>query len=200
MRRLCSPATALVLIAAAALPPRASAQEPSGSPRGPVVGFGAGVSGVRDSRTDQQGAGAALHMRAGWRLGRGITPMVEAGAHRMFDELLPARTAATSRVLKTWAVLASVQVELPRAFYVRPGVGVGDHAYAVTAPAVDGDEAGLPVRHESGRAAGLALGRTIVVARVVPVAIEGVALWSKGGESTGTRWSAGIQAVALLRF
>jgi hypothetical protein len=104
----------------------------------------------------------------------------------MFDKLLPTREAATSRVLKTSVLLASVQVELPHAFYVRPGVDVGDHAFAVPNPAADDGEA-LSVRHESGPAAGLALGRTIVVARVVPVAVEGVALWSRGGEATGTR-------------
>jgi hypothetical protein len=157
------------------------------------------MSGVRDAHTDERGTGVGFHLRAGWGLSRGVTPMVEVAGHRMFDESLPLHEAAADPVLKTSAVLASVQVELSRAFYVRPGVGFGNHVFAVPDPAA-GDEEPLSTGIESGPAAGLALGRTFVVARTVPIAIEGVALWSRGGENTDTRWAAGIQAVVLLRF
>jgi len=196
MRR-CLVAAAL-LAAAAALPARASAQEPGGGSRGFVFGLGGGISSVRDARTDERGTGAMFNLRAGFRVGRGITPVVEVAGHRLFDELLPIGTAATSPVLKTAAMLASVQVELPRAFYVRPGVGWGNHAFVVPDSATT-DEGLLYTAHESGSAAELAVGRTLVVARVVPIAIEGVALWTRGGDNSGNRLSVGVQLVALLR-
>jgi len=166
--------------------------------RGPFLGLGAGMGMVHDGRYGEQGAGPILHVRAGWRLARAVTLMLEGGGYRMLDESLPSHEAATPHVLKTSSLLASVQVGLPRSFFVRPGIGMADHGFAVSDPFPNDDVA--MVAHETRPAAGLALGRTMVVARVVPVAIEGVALWSRGSESTGTRWSAGIQAVALLRW
>ena len=102
-------------------------------------------------------------------------------------------------VLNTQSVLLSLQVGVPDQVYVRPGIGLGRHAFAsylVGQSSVERAE----VSHEGGLAAGLALGRVFSVAQRVPMAVEGVVLWSGGEDSTGSRWAAGLQVVPQLRF
>ena len=190
---------AALLIIAASLPARASAQPSTKPPRGLLLGLGGGVSSVRDSRTDEQGSGAVFNLRAGLGMGRGITPMVEVTGHRVFDEWLPIGYTTSSAVLKTGAVLASVQVELPRSFYVRPGVGYGNHAFVAPDSATT-DDGYFYTAHESGSAASLTIGRTLLAARPAVVAIEGTALWTRGGDVSGNRRSLGVQVIAMLRF
>jgi len=180
-------------------------------PRGPFVGIGVGVGDVRDSNLEDHRFGPLLHVRAGWALG-GVAPMVEVNFSGLGDDEPLATDFAfvnpsiggepvmirRPSVLSTVSVLASVQVGLPGAFYVRPGVGIGSHAFAVYR--LDTDAPMAETSHEAGPAAGLAIGRTLSLSRRFPVAVEGVAYWTGGEDSTGSRWAAGIQVVPMIRF
>lgn len=177
-----------LLIAAALLPVPMPAQV--GRRSGVTLGFGAGLSSVHDSRTGEQGSGATFNLRAGYTVVCGVSPMMEVSGHRMFDERLPIGYAATSPVLKSAGLIVSVQMELPGSFYVRPGFGSGIHAF------VDPDSAAtefgsLYTDHETGRAASLAVGRTIAGV----LAVEGSALWTRGGKISGNRLSLALQLV-----
>ena len=188
-----------LLLAATALPARAAAQQSKAPPRGFLLGIGGGRSSVRDSRTDEQGSGGMISFRIGAGVGRGITPMVEAVGHRLSDVALPERVATAEHVLSTSAFLASVQVELPASFYARPGVGSAYHQFVAPDSATDEDGA-LYADIETVPAASLALGRTMLVARPLVVAVEGTALWTRNGEVSGDRRSLCIQVIAMVRF
>jgi hypothetical protein len=201
-------ALAVASSAAALGPRRALAQL-----RGPFVGVGAGMEGVRDQELGDERFGLMLHARAGWGLGHSVTPMLELGFHGLGDEeprngdvviIAPSQGGANTQVvrrpsvLSTASLLASVQVGAPGGFYLRPGVGVGTHAFA--SYNLFGDTPSAETSHETGVAAGLALGRVMNPAGRFPIAIEGVGVWTGGEDSTGARWAAGVQIVPMLRF
>jgi hypothetical protein len=205
---------AVVVAASAALGSRAAQAQGDGELHGPFVGVGVGMGNVRDQDLDEQRIGAMLHARAGWGLGHGITPMLELGVHGLGDDqprngdvviINPSGGGQTTQVMRmpsvlnTVSLLASVQVGLPGAMYVRPGVGVASHAFA-TYNLFGTDTPTAETSHEAGPAAGIALGRTMNLAGRFPVAVEGVALWTGGEDSTGSRWAAGIQVVPMIRF
>jgi hypothetical protein len=102
-------------------------------------------------------------------------------------------------VLNTMSLLASLQVGIREQIYVRPGIGLGRHAFATYLVGADGVES-AEVSHEAGPAAGLALGRVFNVAQRFPMAVEGLVLWSQGEDSSGSRWAAGVQVVPQLHF
>jgi hypothetical protein len=54
--------------------------------------------------------------------------------------------------------------------------------------------------HETGPAAGLAVGRVLGARQRVPVAVEGFGLLSHGEDSSGSRWAFGLRVVPQLRF
>jgi hypothetical protein len=206
-------AAAFVAALAVAGAPAAQAQG-GGELRGPFVGVGAGMENVRDQNLDEQRIGAMLHARVGWGLGHAVAPMLELGVHGLGDDqprngdvviINPSGGGQTTQVMRspsvlnTVSLLASVQVGLPRAFYVRPGVGVASHAFAVY-NLFGTDAPTAETSHEAGPAAGIALGRTMNLAGRFPVAVEGVALWTGGEDSTGSRWAAGVQIVPMIRF
>ena len=191
---------------------RASAQA-AGSLRGPFVGIGAGVGEVRDQTLEDHRFGVLLHARAGWGLAHAIAPMLEVNFSGLGDDeplqsdivfITPSAGVEQTQVarrpstLSTFSVLASVQVGLPGAFYVRPGVGVASHAFPVYDFSDDTPTAGTS--HEAGPSAGIAIGRTMNLSRRFPIAVEGIAHWSGGEDSTGSRWAAGIQVVPMIRF
>jgi hypothetical protein len=217
MKALSFVRAAVVLVAASAasaLAAPAALAQGAGDLRGPFIGVGAGMGSVRDQNLDEQRVGAMLHARAGWGLGHGIAPMLELGVHGLGDDqprngdvviINPSGGGQTTQVvrspsvLNTVSLLASVQVGLPRAFYVRPGLGVASHAFAVY-NLFGTDTPTAETSHEAGPAAGFALGRTMNLAGRFPVAVEGVALWTGGEDSTGSRWAAGVQVVPMIRF
>jgi hypothetical protein len=82
---------------------------------------------------------------------------------------------------------------------VRPGIGLGRHAFATYLVGASSIER-AGISHEAGPAAGVALGRVFNVAQRFPVAVEALALWSHGEDSAGSRWGAGVQVVPQLRF
>jgi hypothetical protein len=202
--------TALTLAAAivALVPARAAAQA---EVRGPFVGAGGGVGNVAKQDVDDSRFGLMLHARAGWRLGHALAPMVEVGIHGLGDDeprngdiVITNPSGGTQVVrrpsmLSTLSVLASLQVGLPGAYYVRPGVGVGYHAFP-SYNLFGSDLATAETSHEAGPAAGIAIGRTLNVAGRFPIAVEGIGLWSHGEDSTGSRWAAGLQVVPMIRF
>jgi hypothetical protein len=202
---------AAFVAASAAIGPSAARAQEAGELRGPFVGVGAGMGNVRDQNLDEQRIGAMLHARVGWGLAHGVTPMLELGVHGLGDDeprngdiviINPSGATQVMRspsVLNTVSLLASLQVGLPRAFYVRPGIGVASHAFAVY-NLFGTDTPTAETSHEAGPAAGIALGRTMNVAGRIPVAVEGIALWSGGEDSTGARWAAGVQVVPMIRF
>ena len=205
---------AFVAASTAAIGSSAAHAQGGGELRGPFVGVGAGMGNVRDQDLDEQRVGAMLHARVGWGLGHAITPMLELGVHGLGDDqprngdiviITPpgggqsTQVVRSPSVLNTVSLLASLQVGLPRAFYVRPGIGVGSHAFAAY-NLFGTDTPTAETSHEAGPAAGIALGRTMNLAGRFPVAVEGVALWSGGEDSTGSRWAAGVQVVPMIRF
>jgi hypothetical protein len=202
---------AVFMAASAALDSSAAHAQGAGELRGPFVGVGAGMGNVRDQNLDEQRVGAMLHARVGWGLGHGVAPMLELGVHGLGDDqprngdvviindVGATQVIRSPSVLNTVSLLASVQVGLPRAFYVRPGVGVASHAFA-TYNLFGTDAPTAETNHEAGPAAGIALGRTMNLAGRFPVAVEGIALWTGGEDSTGSRWAAGVQVVPMIRF
>jgi hypothetical protein len=201
---------ATLCVAASALGSPARAQG-AGDLRGPFIGVGAGMGNVRDQNLEEQRIGVMLHARAGWGLGHGIAPMLELGVHGLGDDqprngdiviindLGATQVVRRPSVLNTVSLLASVQVGLSGAMYVRPGIGLGSHAFAAYNLFSD-DTPTAETSHEAGPALGLALGRTMNVAGRFPIAVEGVALWTGGEDSTGSRWAAGVQIVPMIRF
>jgi hypothetical protein len=209
----------LALIAAAvaaSLEPSAAAAQRADGLRGPFAGVGIGMGNVRDQGLEEQRLGPMLHGRLGWGLGRSITPMLELGVYGLGDDrpeigdvvyvydTPETGGAQTTQVLRTpsvlniYSALASVQIGLPRGLYVRPGIGLGFHSFA--SYRLDPDAPLAETSQEGGPAAGIALGRTLNALGRFPIAVEGIALWSGGEDSTGSRWVAGLQIVPMLRF
>jgi hypothetical protein len=208
MRRI-SIGLAAALVALASVAGRARAQ--AFDPRGPFVGIGVGVSSINDTDVSHHRVSPSLHGRVGWGFSRTLAAMVELGVHGFGDDqprtsdftfTSPGGSTQVNRrpvVLNTVSLLASLQVGDPRQLYVRPGIGLGRHAFATyltSGTTVQTAEIG----HEAGPAAGLAVGRLISVTPRFPIAVEGVALWSHGEDSAGSRWAAGIQIVPQIHF
>jgi hypothetical protein len=204
----------LVLAAAAALAlaPSPGSAQAAGESGGPFVGVGVGVGNVQDQTLDQHRVGPMLHARAGWSFGS-TAVMLEGAWHGLGDEqarigdvviIAPSQGGTQTQVvrrpevLQTMSLLASVQVGLPHALYVRPGAGLAWHSFPVYE--LFGDTQSAEMSEEAGLAAQLAVGRTLRLSRRFPVAVEAIALWSGGEDSTGARWAAGIQIVPMLRF
>jgi hypothetical protein len=183
--------------------------------QGGLVGLGVGMGNVRDQSLDQQRVSPIVHARAGLSLSSRTTLMLEGAYHgigddqpRVDDVILigaPSVDGPTAlqfirrpKILGTFSLVASLQVELPGELYVRPGAGLGWHSFPVyelgsDAPMVD-------VSEEAGPAVQLAIGRTVRVSPRLPIAVEAVGLWTQGEDSTGARWAAGIQVVPMIRF
>jgi hypothetical protein len=202
--------TSLALLAAVAMPSaRAGAQ--GLNPRGPFMGLGVGIGSINDAEASQHRVGPVLHGRVGWGFSRTVAAMVELGVHGLGDDqprtsdltvVNSAGATAWNRrpeVLNTVSLLASVQVGDPEQVYVRPGIGLGRHAFA-TYEVGPTTVTRAQTSHEAGPAAGLALGRVFNVSQRFPMAVEGLLLWSHGEDSAGSRWAAGVQVVPQLHF
>lgn len=197
------------LAATAALAGRMQAQAPL-NPRGPFVGLGVGVGSINDRGVGTSRIGPVLHGRVGWGFSRSLAAMLEVGVHGLGDER-PRTSDLTvinefggiqqnrrPVVLNTVSVLASLQLGVADQLYVRPGVGLGRHAFATYQVGASVERA--EISHEAGPAAGLALGRVFNVSQRFPMAVEGLVLWSQGEDSSGSRWAAGLQVVPQLHF
>ena len=197
--------SAFILAVAAALglaPSVARAQT------GPFIGIGAGAGRVAQPSTGASRFAPSLHARAGWSITPTVAVMLEGSYVGVFSgtgdpidaaALTDSSFTTSNRKLQTGAILASVQFGNPNTLYVRPGVGLGAHAFTAWYPlANDGYEE--RTHYEPGLAAGIAVGRQVSVIPGVPLAVEGVALWTGGEDSTTPRWSAGVQFATHIRL
>jgi hypothetical protein len=174
---------------------------------GPIVGLGAGVSGVAETGNAASRAGVAFHLRAGWQASRMVSVMLESnldgmgGVHFSSDPLID---PSSSRQLGTVSLLASVQLGNRSSVYVRPGIGIARHTFSFLesrmSPGGNSDLILLESSNEWGPAAGLTVGHEMRVIPGFPLNIEAVAHWSGGEDSTGERWIGGLQIVRELRF
>jgi hypothetical protein len=181
---------------------------------GPLIGAGLGLSETSEPSADRSRFTPSVELRAGWAFSRSAALVVSAALNgeggktpeSYFGSNDPAAVSAPlrSELVGTFSVLASLEVATPAGVYVRPGVGVAEHTFGAwyTFPTTTGN--GLyyqgHIAHEWGPAAGLAVGRDLSAISPFPVKVEAVALWSGGEDSTGSRWSAGVQVVHDIRF
>ncbi len=193
-------ASILALAAALALAPSfARAQT------GPFVGIGAGAGRLAQPSTGASRIAPSVHLRAGWGISPTVAVMLEGTLNGAFGgagdpvTLTDSTFPESNRQMKTGAILASVQFGDPNKLYVRPGVGLAAHAFTVWHPlANDGYEE--RTSYEPGLAAGIAVGRQVKFIPGLPLAVEGVAQWTGGEDSTSPRWSAGVQFATTLHF
>lgn len=184
--------------------------------RGLFVGAGVGVGTIQDPDAGLHRFGPSLYGLLGWAFGERTAAMVEVGVHGFGDERAedfsdhlaaplpggippddPVRVDAP-RVLHTVSLLASVQVAVSDAVYLRPGLGVSRHSFA-TFVATPAGWMGA-VSHEVGPAAEITVGHLAGAGQRLPVAMEGFALLSHGEDSSGSRWAVGFRIVPQVRF
>jgi hypothetical protein len=172
-----------------------------------VLAAGAGISSIHSPDAGASRLAPLLHARAAWAVSRLVQVGVEVGAHDPFgrypttggiaeDSL--AVVARAQPVLRTTSLLASVQVGAESGVYVRTGIGLSRHDFRVFMPEVEGRYTAA-ISHEAGPAAGVAIGRTLLLAGF-PLQVEAVGLLSHGEDSSGSRWAVGVQVVHALRL
>lgn len=195
---------ALVLVSAAVL-----AASPEVAEAQAFVGVGGNVSMIGQRETDTGATRPGLNGRVGFGVGRGVAVVLEASLYGLGDDVPQpddyqgGELIHRPEVLRTDAVLASVQLSLGGGLYVRPGVGLGRHAFAsylVTGSGPEEHAYDAEVSHEAGLAAGLAVGTTLQASPRLSVALEAVALFSQGEDSSAGRRVFGLQIVPLFRF
>jgi hypothetical protein len=167
---------------------------------GVELGIGLGVGLVSKSEGRGSNLSPTLSVDLGFGIGHGLALGVEAARYGTLDEdpettdLTPAGTLLRDPdIFETTTVLATVRIPLGGALYVRPGLGGGQHAFAsyrVGPSTVESAE----VSHEWGPAAGLAVGQAFHVSGFT-VAVEGVATWSGGEDSSGDRTIVALRVV-----
>lgn len=174
---------------------------------GPFLGVGAGASRVAEPDVNAARLAPSLNLRAGWAISPTVSVMLEGslngiGSPNRVDSAVidPGMNggAFRNRQLTTGAVLASVQVGTP-ALYVRPGVGISRHAFTSYYP-LPADGYAPETSYESGPAAGLTVGRRVNFIPGFPLQVEAVGMWTGGEDSSGSRWSAGIQFAREFHF
>ncbi|HEX8906239.1 MAG TPA: hypothetical protein VF771_15425, partial [Longimicrobiaceae bacterium] len=181
--------------------------------RGPLLGAALGISTTTEPGADRSRTTSSVELRAGWALSPSVALMVEGALHgqggkapeTFAGSIDPASLTGLpgSKLVGTFSVLASVQATGPAGIYVRPGIGVARHTFGAYELAPSGT--GTPlymgrIAHEWGPAAGIAVGHDLKLPFWLPLQLEAVALWSKGEDSTGARWSAGLQLAHDIRF
>lgn len=201
--RLLSLSLALVVGAAAAAPPLA-AQEPAGPSF--LFGLGGGYGTVR--ATSARASAPHGTARAGVRISRHLAAVLELGVFgprnespRVGDLVVDERGVSTvtvrrPRMLRTWTLLAGLQVGRRDGLYVRPALGLGSHSFAAYGPwpAMDSAMTGS----EIGPAIALSVGYALRVGPHLSLALEGVAVGSGGEDSTAGRSIVGFQVVPVL--
>lgn len=167
------------------------------------IGIGGGISSVRDTEAGVSTVRPLLHLRLGRAIHPNLALMVEftqtgIGAQPHDSVVIDGSVVRGDRQLSTSVLLLSAQFGDPRSAYVRPGIGLGGHAFTVFAPTPGGGY--VPeTSHEGGVAAGLAVGHQFAP-RGFPVNAEATALWTGGEDSSSPRVSLGFQLVHDFRF
>jgi hypothetical protein len=186
----------LAAVAAVLAPGSALAQS------GFFIGVGGGVSDVRDTGWEMSAVRPLLHLRAGKALGPNLALMVEftqtgIGAQPRDSVVIDGSVVRADHQLSTRVLLLSAQFGRARSFYVRPGLGFGQHAFTSFYPTSTGYAPATS--HEAGVAAGIAVGHEFAL-RGFPVSTEATALWTQGEDSSSPRLSLGVQLVHDFRF
>ncbi|HET7232296.1 MAG TPA: hypothetical protein VFJ16_19980 [Longimicrobium sp.] len=172
---------------------------------GPFIGIGVGAGRVAEPEANAARLAPSAHARAGWQLTPNVALMVEGTLNGIgspnpdappFDPGIGG--TYRNRQLQTGTLLASVQLG-GGSFYVRPGIGVARHAFTVFRPMPE-DGYSSETSHEMGPAAGIAIGHMVNAIPGFPVNVEAVGFWSGGEDSSGHRWSAGVQLTRDFHF
>jgi hypothetical protein len=200
--------------ALACVAPGAAQQTVGGT--GPLLGGAVGISETREPGAELSRVAPSVQVHAGWAVTPHVSLLLESALNgkggrqpeSYATNIDPAAIIAPPRseLVETWSLLASVQLSTASGTYVRPGVGMADHTFGTWTPAY------LPTfapggayyigrtEHEWGPAAGVALGQDLSRLTPLPVGVEAVALWSGGEDSTGSRWSFGLQLMHDIHF
>jgi hypothetical protein len=104
-----------------------------------------------------------------------------------------------AEVAGTQVLLAYVQLKTV-GIYLRPGVGLGRHAFAVYTVGAGNEVVDASTSHETGPAVGITVGYSATLSRRVSLGVESVAVLSKGEDSSGARNVLGLRIVPTIRL
>jgi hypothetical protein len=132
---------------------------------------------------------------------------VEGSAYGLGDaeprvtDFLPGTTTLENRaeVAGTQVLLAYVQVKTV-GIYLRPGIGLGRHDFAVYRFGAGNEVVDAYLSHEAGPAVGITVGYSAPLGRRVSLGVESVAVLSKGEDSSGSRNVFGLRIVPTIRL
>jgi hypothetical protein len=194
----------LAAIAATQLPFQALAQGHG------FVGVGVGASHV-----STEGPAVAADNRASWgaRAGYGssrVKIVLDYQQHGLGDEeplvsdwpVLNVTPTRVPQVLGAEYLLLGAQINVTRALYLRPALGVGRQSFAtyISLSTSEGVTDSAYVAKEGGPAAGLSLGYNLKVHPRVSLGIETSLLLTSLVEGGDSRKAFGIQVTPLLSF
>ncbi len=194
----------LLSAAALAMPGEAAAQQW-------FVGAGPAFTAVRERETDESAVRPGVHLLLGRRVWRGATTEVAVGvegsAYGLGDQepeandFFPGTSTPQRRPLMagTQVLLAYVQVKTV-GIYLRPGVGIGRHAFPVYTFGAGNEVVDASASHEAGPAVGITAGYSATLSRRVSLGVESVAVLSKGEDSSGARNVFGLRIVPTIRL
>ena len=179
-----------------------------------LVGIGGTLAAVHERETEVSALRPGAHLALGYRIGRGVAVGVEGTVYGLGDDeprltdFSPGSGDFERRpeVAGTQVLLAFVQVETA-GIYVRPGIGIGRHAFPAYLVQGPGNEVvDAYVSHEAGLAGGVAAGYAVPLGGRASVGFEGVAARSGGAGTEGGRGviggedSSGSRSVFGLRI
>lgn len=188
-------------LALAALASSAGAQELPAR----FVTVGVGVSRIDEEETGVSATRPHLRLGVGWRIGRGVAVMLDGAAYGIGDDepresdFVDGEFVRRAKVLGTQTLFAAVHVEAD-GFYIRPGLGLGRHAYPAYYVGPGDAVLDAYTGHEAGPAAGVVVGRAFRFGDGMEMGVEGVGVWSHGEDSTGSHWVYGVQVAPRFRF
>jgi hypothetical protein len=172
------------------------------------VGIGGTLAAVHERETDVSALRPGVHLALGYRLGPSVAVGMEGTVYGLGDDeprltdFSPGTGTLERRpeVAGTQVLLAFVQLETA-GIYVRPGIGLGRHAfpaYLVQGP--ENEVVDAYVSHEAGLAGGIAAGYAVPLGGRASVGFEGAAAWSGGEDSSGSRRVFGLRIVPTFTF
>ena len=165
------------------------------------VGVGAGLGYIHDSGTEESGVRPSIRVLAGYRVASGVSIVLEGTAHGLSEDARDflSESEGETGVLAVQTLLLAARFDLGDDAYLRPGVGLGRHAFAFGIPTSTGGFT-FDVSHEAGLAAGLTAGYAVRMGDNFSLNLEGVVAWSGGEDSTSSRVVGGVLVVPTWRF
>ena len=179
------------------------------------LGAGAGYGRVSTAETNRSLADVQYHARIGWRLSSALTLGLEMSDYASNDED-PRLTDLSfdsngilvenrrPNVIHTRMLILSLQLGRPTGAYVRPGLGLGQHDFAVYS--TEGSTQVMQIisdasrSSEGGPAFSVAMGNQTRVSTAVRVGVELIGAWSGGEDSSSARRIIGLQLIPVLSF